>query len=171
MQFVRWVMVITIMTLAVTAMSGCGSRDPEQYLQDNYKLINTKTSQFNTGDIAKVYRIPKTPDVAAEEIARTADPDFMSGPSTGRMLLVYPDKLIDITADPEDPATCLAEVASKEFVANNYPRDHFDTGDFLTGYIAAEVIDEIFDVWKYKHKTGSVRKGGTVRGGGPAFGK
>ncbi len=166
----RLLTVVIMMTISLLLLAGCGS-SPEQYLKDNGQLINTKTNQFNPEDVAIIYEIPKSPSITAKEMAQIAEPDFMSEPSKERVLLAYPEQIINITANPADAEKSMVELASKEFVANNYNKDYFDTGDFMTGYLAAEIVDEIFDFWKYSNKTGSVRKGGTVRGGGPTFGK
>lgn len=173
-----------LIILLLLILTACGSKSPEETLE-GYQLEDVKTSKYLADEFARVYRVPKpVPDVAAE-LAEAQTPEQQSDTSEERMLLLYPDMVIDITAAPDKADESLVEIASKDFMASNYDRDHFNVGDFAMGMIMAEVIDEMFDLWEHKYKTGNykggsgysgsygktIRTGDSVRGGGPATGK
>ncbi|SFR07411.1 DUF4247 domain-containing protein [Desulfoscipio geothermicus] len=175
-----------LILLLLFTLTACGGKSPEDVLKD-YELVDVKTSKLQENDFARVYRVPKpVPDVA-EELAKAQAPEQQSDVSEKRMILLYPDTVVDITTDPDKSGNSLVEVASKEYMAGNYSRDHFDLGDFAMGMVMAEVIDEMFDAWEHKYKPRtsgysggsgyssssgkSIRIGDTIRGGGSAVGK
>ena len=118
---------------------------------------------------------------AAKNLAKLYKPQEMSQEDSERMILVYPDYIVDVYVQE---GNTMAEVASKQYV-----RDHYDSGGFFRGYLTAAIIGNIFNGrhsygWGGPVYTGrssvpsygrTVREGSvgspTVRGGGIFGGK
>lgn len=173
----RWLAVLWLLLAA----AGCGAYSIQDYLDANYSLYDVRPGAYDRRDEARIYeaRAP-VPEVAAA-IAKEFKPEAMTDPPRDdRMVLAYPDWVVDITRAGGD-GTSLITLTSKQYV-----RDHYDSsGSFFAGFLAASVIHDIFDGprsrgWGYPGgwpvNTGrSLREGSVggpaVRGGGLGAGK
>ncbi len=177
----RWLTVLFVAALFV--VTGCSAPTVESYLDQNYPLVDAQPSRYGTNDVARVYQLPVSVNVAAEFLKKKFPPQAMTEQATDeRRVLVYPRLVVDIYA--KDGQT-MAEVASRQYI-----RDHYASSDFFRGYLTATIIRDIFNgprSWrqpKFPPYTGrhavpsygrTVREGSvgsrTVRGGGIFGGK
>lgn len=173
----KWLVILLLL-----AAAGCGAYSIQDYLDANYSLDDVRPSSYDQRDEARIYKAgAPVPEVAAN-IAGEFKPEAMTDPPRDdRMVLAYPDWVVDITG-AEGDNTSRITLSSQQYV-----RDHYDgNGSFFTGFLAASVIRDIFDGprsrgWGYPvggpvvNPGRSVREGSvggpTVRGGGLSAGK
>ncbi len=174
--------ILMLLTIAVL-VTGCGKPSLDAYLADNYPLIDARQSRYNGDDAAYVFKLDKKVSKAAQEISALYKPNNMTEKSNDeRMLLVYPDYILDIFSEEN---YTFAEISTKQYV-----RDHYNSSGFFRGYLTATIVRDIFSgprSWGYgtyqpysTRKTvsdygKSVREGSvgskTVKGGGLFGGK
>lgn len=141
--------------LLILAQTGCGSAegdplplfgDPSDDLPDDivrdasqYTYSWVDTVRGNDGEQANIYRVEdaSVPEVA-EDLQAAEAPDHVSGQSDERMILAYPDELVSVYQDVEQPEDTLVEVAGMPFVRHNY------SPSFLEAYLLANWIGNIF---------------------------
>lgn len=153
------------LTLALTVFSvGCGMENSAVFIKQQYSLESVQGS----GDTQqKVYRAKgeSVPDVA-KKIAAEHKPDEMSAQSNEHMFLVYPDDLVHVQQDPEQPSDTLVEVDTEQFVRQNYDPS------FLSGFLAASMLSNIFGSGWRSYPTRGYNGYGqspSYRSGGGAF--
>ncbi|MFC4766666.1 DUF4247 domain-containing protein [Effusibacillus consociatus] len=139
----RYLKLFMAAALAVSLVSGCGSRS----VSETYQLESVTQ---NGPQASRVYRAEnKTVPQVAQELAEQRTPREISKEDPERMFLVYPDEWYHLQRDPQKPGDTLIEISSKEFIQQNY------SPGFLEGYILAEILDELFDA--HKHYSGNYR--------------
>ncbi len=143
-----------VLLILSVLLGGCGlSGHPiRQYLEEHYTLDSLRPSAFRNEE-AFVYRtnLP-VPEVAAA-LAGVLEPRFQTTPPRDdRMVLVWNDYLADIARDIATGDTLIVW-QSRQFAA-----DHYDTNTFFAGYLAAEIIDEVFDGLKYLGRSSRYRR-------------
>ncbi|MBH0230147.1 DUF4247 domain-containing protein [Halobacillus yeomjeoni] len=159
----------------------------EQLVQNNFPLLDTiRTDQ----GISRIYmtRELTLPEVA-ESLKGAIKPVEVSEQVESRQALIYPEHFVIIQESQEEPGLVTIELASDQFVKNNY------SPGFFEGMLAYYILDEVLDVddWFKKRKrscqktgdcyggygmygsynsggSGSLR-GSSNRGGGPGSGK
>ncbi|MBP3040107.1 DUF4247 domain-containing protein [Bacillaceae bacterium Marseille-Q3522] len=148
---------------AVVFLEACGTEEAGSgwifqesiydYISSNYPLYDTVSSTTYSDDYAEIY-IAENQDIAtvASDLQNHLDPSNMSELKEGRQIFIYDDQFVTLTQSTENPSNTLIEVASDEFVRDNYDPD------FLEGFIVASVIDEIFDVDWRSSRRDSCRK-------------
>lgn len=160
----RWFLMLIILSLTV---AGCAADNAANFLDSNYNMVDARPSRYGTDDVAKVYQIPVPVDIAAKLVSEKYPPkDMTDKANTERMVLVYPKYVVDIY---DENGQTLAEVASQRYV-----RDHYASGGFFRGYLAATIVRDIFDgprSWRspkyppYGGRTAIPNYGKTVREG------
>ena len=166
-----------------------------EFINTNYILHDVVTSQVRSEDISEIYIAEnKSIDEVATELQAHETPREISEKKDDKQVLVYNNSFVILTPDESDPENTMVEMATTNFVRDNYSPDFFD------GLLVMWLLDEIFDVddWgknrrnkcysneddcyrgygssggSYKHfgESSTVRGGtSTVRGGGPGTGK
>lgn len=124
--------------LAVAVLSGCNNNNP---VDSSYPLV----SVAKDGDqVSRVYQAEnKSVPEVAHELSEEKKPKYISDKDEEQMFLVYSDEWYHLQRDPKNQKDTLIEVNNNEFVRQNY------NPSFLEGYIAAKLIDELFDSYKY----------------------
>ncbi|MGP4080722.1 DUF4247 domain-containing protein [Pseudalkalibacillus sp. R45] len=168
----------------------CGSGSILDWIAEHYPLEDVVESSTNPDDVARLY-VAK--DKSIQEVSKAIqdhmEPNNASEIKENKQVLVYDDHFVTLTQDEDDAESTNIEVASDEFVRDNY------RPGFFNGFIAYYILDEILDVddWKNKqnkrcggkcyegyNKSGGNYKGPAVpssfrgsgnRGGGPGTGK
>lgn len=176
----RYLPLIITAGLLAFLLVGCGAQGVQDYLEGNYSLYDVQPNPYNPRDEARVYESgDPVPDVAAA-IAAAHPPESMTDPPRDdRMVLVYPEEIVDVTAEGE---RTLVTWSSQQYV-----RDNYGDSNIFEGLLAAAIISDIFGGprsrgWGYPAGPlapvpagGSVREGSVggpaVRGGGLSAGK
>ncbi|WP_186578383.1 DUF4247 domain-containing protein [Aquibacillus kalidii] len=163
------------------------TNDISTIIGDNFNLLETVKGENN---IAIVYATNKfTVSELVSTLTSTVEPKQQSELIDNQQVLIYPDHFVTIKQSEEDPDSTLIEVASDQFVRDNY------SPSFLQTYFALKILDDVLDVddWAKKRKskcadgscyggystTKKYNSGGlntnrgmsSVRGGGPSAGK
>ncbi|MCG7409337.1 DUF4247 domain-containing protein [Paenibacillus sp. ACRRX] len=130
LYWLKWLLVVTFIVPLLTA---CGQMD----ISETYPLESV-TKEGNSSSY--VYRAAgvEVPAVATA-LADKRKPEQISKEDKERMFLVYPDEVIQLQRDTENPEDTLIEVDSKEYVQKNYDRS------FLEMYIQYKIVDTLFD--------------------------
>ncbi|CDQ41259.1 MULTISPECIES: DUF4247 domain-containing protein [Virgibacillus] len=163
-----------------------------EFINDTYTFHDVVSSQEDSSDISEIYIAEnKSVDEVVSELQEYKEPQKVSEKSDQKQALVYNNLFVIITEDEEDPDNSTVEVASKNFVRDNYQPS------FFNGLFALWLLDEVLDVddWAKKRKNkcvntndcygGYYSSGGfyknsgdsksirssSVRGGGPGSGK
>jgi hypothetical protein len=166
-----------------------------EFINTNYILHDVVTSKERSEDISEIFIAEnKSIDEVATELQAHETPREISEKKNDKQVLVYNDSFIILTPDENNPENTMVEMATTNFVRDNYSPDFFD------GLLVMWLLDDLLDVddWgknqrnkcysnnddcyqgygssggSYKHFGGSstVRGGtSTVRGGGPGTGK
>ncbi len=119
--------------LTASLLVGCAGADA--YIKDTYPLVDVKGSGKET---AKVYAVAgKDVRATAAELTAKEKPDEISKADSERMFLVYANKLIQVSRDPENPESSLVSVETI-----SYAKQHYDSS-FLQGYIAATLLQTV----------------------------
>lgn len=134
-------MVACVAVASVFVLAGCGSL--ENSISNQYPMVNVV--QDNNGSQSDVYQATgKGVPQVAQALANQKKPKQMSKVDPQRMFLLYPDSLVQVEQDPTNPSNTLIEVSSKQFVENNYNHS------FLTGYLTATVLNNVFGWHSYR---------------------
>ncbi|MCC2249847.1 DUF4247 domain-containing protein [Virgibacillus sp. AGTR] len=164
-----------------------------EFIDTNYTFQDVVTSQESSSDVSEIYIAEnKSIDEVVTELQEYQEPNKVSEKTDQKQALVYDDLFIIITEDENDPDNSTVEIASQQFVRDNY------NPNFFNGLFALWVLDEVLDVddWAKKRKNkckntndcygGYISSGGfyknsgnssksvrssSVRGGGPGAGK
>ncbi|RCW62526.1 DUF4247 domain-containing protein [Saliterribacillus persicus] len=160
--------------------------DMEALISNNFPFVDSVVGDDTTANVYGTlqFEVEELADILAE----VKKPDEISEYKEGQQILVYPDKFV-ILKDSEDiDNATFIEVASEEFVKNNY------SPNFLTTYFAIRMLDGVFgnnwvsnrrnycgtnDCYGGYSTSRSYNKGGVTtnrgmgnsRGGGPSSGK
>ncbi|WP_047153551.1 DUF4247 domain-containing protein [Aneurinibacillus tyrosinisolvens] len=123
--------------LFLTVLSGCADSSDVKNTYPLESVIN------NGNQTSYVYRAANqtVPDTA-KEITDNRSPEQVSKEDTERMFIVYPDELYHLQKDPKKPEDTLIEIDNKEFVRQNY------SPSFLQGFIAAQILNSVFDLFR-----------------------
>ena len=159
----------------------------ESLVQQAFPLLDTVQTEQG---ISKIYMTKELtlPEVA-DELSDNIQPEEISERQSDKQVLVYPDNFVIIQESNSEPGLVTIELASDQFVKNNYSPDFFD--GLLAFYILNRVLDT--DDWFDKRKNrcqqtgncyggygmyGGLNSGGSGsfrgssnRGGGPGTGK
>ncbi|WP_226583723.1 DUF4247 domain-containing protein [Halobacillus litoralis] len=163
------------------------ARTIEQLIQESFPLLDTIRSDQG---ISRIYMtreltLPEVADSLSEAIA----PEEISTRQEEKQILIYPDDFIIIQESQEEPGVVTIELASDDFVRNNY------SPGFFNGFFTAVLLNRMLgsNDWYNRRRstcqqtgscyggygmygnynsggTGSMR-GSTNRGGGPGTGK
>ncbi|WP_195570630.1 DUF4247 domain-containing protein [Paenibacillus sp. 1001270B_150601_E10] len=128
-----WIKCLLVLTLIFPLLAACGQVNvAEQFPLESVTEDGNRTSY--------VYRAADTtvPD-AAKLLSDKQRPEQISKEDPERMFLVYSNQIIQIQQDQEQPKDALIEVASKEYVKQNYDRS------FLEMYLTYKIVDSMFD--------------------------
>lgn len=109
-------------------------------------------------------------------LAETIEPMEISDVKDNQQILIYSDEFITLRESESDQDVLLIEVASDEFVKQNY------SPNFLSTYFAIRILDDVLDVDDWGRRSrgtysgmGSLdtpsRGNTSFRGGGPGSGK
>jgi hypothetical protein len=128
--------------LAVGLLSGCSSSPVSA---SNYPLVSVSEKGNQS---SRVYRAEnQTVPEVAHALADEKSPQEISKDDPEHMFLVYPDEWYHVQRDPQKSTDTLIEVSSKEFVKQNY------NPSFLQGYIAAHLVDQLFDILRSRNQS------------------
>ncbi|MFC0522334.1 DUF4247 domain-containing protein [Pontibacillus salicampi] len=143
----------------------------------------------DNNDEARIYVTRQfTIDEVSSIVTEQFKPERESDNKEGKKVLIYPDYFITLQQSEQNEDAVLMEIASDQFVRNNYSPDFFD------GLLALWILDEVLDVddWHKKRKNncltgscyggysaskykapsqGGIRGSSGTRGGGPSTGK
>lgn len=127
---IKW---LVIFSLIIPLLTACGQYD----LSETYPLESVSRDGKST---SYIYRAENTtvPE-AAKSIADKRKPKQTSEQSDERMFLVYDNELIQVQRDKDKPEDSIIEVASQEYVRQNYDRS------FLEMYLQYKLLDTLFD--------------------------
>lgn len=177
-------------------LSGCSSIFSDSilsYIKHHYEVKDNVSSSLNPNDpdqifVAKNQTIP----TVASDLKKAVGPKKISQFVNNKQVLVYDNYFVTLTKDQQAPNNTLIEVASYDFVRENYRPSFFD--GLLTYYMLNNLLG--VNNWasrQHTHCLGSVNgcyqgynhSGGhykapsskplfrsrTIRGGGPNAGK
>ncbi|GGF06128.1 hypothetical protein GCM10010954_00610 [Halobacillus andaensis] len=155
-----------------------------QLLSDSFPLLDTVETDEGHSEIFMTQNLtlPET----AEEIENKIEPEEVSDRDEGKQVLIYPDEFVILQESEEEPGLILIELASDEFVRNNY------SPSFFQGLLAYSLLNRMLGSsdWANRREarcqseggcyggysmyggsnSGSFR-GSSNRGGGPGTGK
>lgn len=139
---------LLISALIAGLLSACG-----QSVQDTYPLESVYSNGNQTSYVYRAHN--QTVPEVANDIKSNRQPNQMSETNLSEMFLVYDTEWYNIQQDPDNPSDSLIEVDNIQFVQNNYD------SSFLQAYIAAELIDELFDSLEHSSKNNRKYRGYT----------
>ncbi|ARI76804.1 DUF4247 domain-containing protein [Halobacillus mangrovi] len=158
----------------------------EELVKNNFPLLDTIQSDQGMSRIYMTREL-SLPEVS-EALSDKINPEEISERQEGKQALIYPEHFVIIQESEEEPGVITIELASDQFVRNNYHPS------FFQGMLAYYILDEVLDVddWhkkrnsrckqtgdcysgygmygNYNSGSGSLR-GSSNRGGGPGAGK
>ncbi|MDC3412650.1 DUF4247 domain-containing protein [Aquibacillus sp. 3ASR75-11] len=160
--------------------------DIEGIIQDNFFLLDVVSSD---NENAKVYATQRfTVSELVETITSVVEPDEKSELKDNQQILIYPNTFVTFKQSDIASNTVLMEVASDQFVRNNYSPNYLNT--FFTFMLLNRMLDR--NNWaqnradqcrngacyggytngrNYSGGTTSKRGMSSFRGGGPSAGK
>jgi Domain of unknown function (DUF4247) len=188
---------VVLLLAACGSNTGGGSLFKEgiaEFINNEYVIHDTVSSVSNSSNFSEIY-IAENQSI--EEVSSTIsghiEPVEKSEIKDDKQVLVYDQLFVILTKDEENTANTYIEVANDEFVKNNY------SPSFFNGLLLFWVLDDLLDVddWGKKqnlkcrknpnycyggygasggsfkglNQTPTIRKGSSVRGGGPGSGK
>ena len=196
---------LAVLILAMVTLAGCGpsidsgggsifKEGVVDFINNNYTFTDTVASAEDNSNYSEVYIAEnQSIDEVAQAIQNHQEPVRVSEKKDNKQVLVYDQMFVIMTADEQNGANTMIEVANDQFVQNNYSPDFFD------GLLLLWVLDEVLDVddWGKKQRlkcsnnpalcyggyssSGGAFKGynkspirggsSSVRGGGPGAGK
>ncbi|WP_338752837.1 DUF4247 domain-containing protein [Bacillus sp. FJAT-52991] len=189
------IFLITILFVAlIGVLSGCGNGKVEEYISEQYMLIDVVQSPSAEQDNSYIYKAENqsVPDLA-EELTGVEQPDETGKYVNDKQVLIYDNYLIILTKDPDNGADSLIEVATEGFVRDYYSPSFFQ--GMLIGHVLTDMFGKNWDNKQRNHcgpnhnedcydgysssgggyygswGTGSSGRGATFRGGGPGEGK
>ncbi|MCP3030570.1 DUF4247 domain-containing protein [Halobacillus sp. A1] len=155
-------------------------------IRDSFPLLDTV--ETNDGD-SEIYMTQElTLPETAEQLEKKIDPEDISDREEGKQVLFYPNEFVILQESDEEPGLVFIEVASDEFVRNNY------SPSFFQGLVAYSLLNSMLgsNNWASQRESrcqasgdcyggygmyggsnsgsGSFR-GSNNRGGGPGSGK
>ncbi|WP_173915846.1 DUF4247 domain-containing protein [Halobacillus sp. Marseille-Q1614] len=155
-------------------------------IDDGFPLLDTVESDRG---IAEIYMTQElTLKETADEIAGKLEPEEISERQDKKQVLIYPDDFVILQESDEEPGLILIELASDQFVRNNY------SPSFFQGLLAYSLLNRMLgsNDWAQRrasnceaggcyggysmyggynsNSTGTLR-GSSNRGGGPGTGK
>ncbi len=170
----------------VNKLKSSDSSDIDALISNNFPFVDSVIGEDTTANVYGTlnFEVEELADILAD----VKQPDEISDYKDGQQILVYPDKFVILKDSEEIDNATFIEVASEEFVKNNY------SPNFLTTYFAIRMLDGLFgnnwvanrrsycgtsDCYGGYSTTRSYNKGditknrglGTFRGGGPSSGK
>jgi hypothetical protein len=198
-----FVMLSFILLLSACGSGGQGSTSGSifkdgiaEFISTNYIFQDAVKSQVRSEDISEIYLAEdKSIDEVAKELQAHEKPKEVSEKKDNKQVLIYQDSFVILTNDENNAQNTMVEIATYNFVRDNYNPDFFD------GLFVLWLLDDILDVddWRKKQRnkctsnnedcyqgygtsggyykgsggTSSTVRGGTssVRGGGPGSGK
>ncbi|WP_203364457.1 DUF4247 domain-containing protein [Bacillus sp. REN10] len=190
----RMCLIPVLLAALIAILSGCGNGKVEEYISEQYMLIDVVQSPSSDKDNSYVYQAENqsVPDVAKELIG-VEKPEETGKYVNGKQVLIYDHHLIILTKDPDNEADTLIEVATEGFV-----RDYYRPS-FFQGMLIGHVLTNMFGKdWDHKQRnrcgpthnedcyegygssgggyygnwgSSSSGRGSTFRGGGPGEGK
>ncbi|MDC3415762.1 DUF4247 domain-containing protein [Aquibacillus salsiterrae] len=162
-------------------IKGTNANEIEVLLANNFYMLDVVQGDNGNANIYATRRF--TIEELASVLTETIKPQQISDVKDNQQILIYPDHFVTLKSSEEDPDVLLIEVASDEFVRNNY------SPNFLSTYFAIRLLDNVLGVndWGKKRMNqcsnggcyggysvgGSIPKRGMTdfRGGGPSAGK
>ena len=164
-----------MIAIFIILLTGCGplqSQSIVEFIDQNYQFKDHVTSSVNERDSAIIYIAnDKTIEQVSSEIQQAVPPEKVSPIKNKKQTFVYPKHFVTLMVDENNENNILIEVASFEFVRDNYSPSFFD------GMFAMWFLDEVLDVddWGNKQKRrcqeyegncygGYVASGGTYKG-------
>ncbi|WP_082233596.1 DUF4247 domain-containing protein [Halobacillus massiliensis] len=122
------------------------------------------TVQSDRG-IAEIYMTQElTVKEAADEIANKIEPDEQSEEQGGKQVLVYPNDFVILQESSEEPGLVLIELASDEFVRNNY------SPGFFQGLLAYSLLNRALGSNDWAQRRADRCEGGGCYGGYTMYG-
>ncbi|KHE72210.1 DUF4247 domain-containing protein [Halobacillus sp. BBL2006] len=158
----------------------------EELIKNNFPLLDTVQSDQGRSRIymTKELSLPEVSEALSDKIK----PEEISERQEGKQALIYPNRFVILQESEEEPGVVTIELASEQFVRNNYHPS------FFQGLLAYSILNRVLGVndWHNKRNTrckqtgdcysgygmygnynsgsGSLR-GSSNRGGGPGAGK
>ncbi|PAQ14598.1 hypothetical protein CD798_09920 [Bacillaceae bacterium SAOS 7] len=190
----RMFLLTVLFAALIGVLSGCGNSNVEEYISEQYPLVDVVQSPSSENDNSYIYQAENqsVPEVA-EELIGVEQPEEIGEYVNDKQVLIYDNHLIILTKDPNNDANSLIEVATEGFV-----RDYYRPG-FFQGMLIGHVLTDMFGKnWDNKQRnrcgpnrnedcyesygssgagyygswgSGSSGRGATFRGGGPGEGK
>ncbi|MEK4027105.1 MULTISPECIES: DUF4247 domain-containing protein [Bacillaceae] len=180
-------LLVTLFTSAAVLLAGCGSVQIEDYISDNYSLIDVVRSQAAEDSYVYLAEDQQVKEVA-DELIQVQEPDEIGKYVNGKQVLIYDDQFVILTEAPKEPDQTLIEVSDQEFV-----RNHYHPG-FFQGMLLGNMLSNMFGGgWDRDQRSrcnsaynndcyggygstgrwnpGAAGRGSTFRGGGPGTGK
>lgn len=136
----RYLKIVLVISLVVPILAGCA----EGVLTTAKEHFPLESASGSGAERSYVYRAAgmSVPE-AARLLSEQRPPEQQSEESTERMFLVYPDEIVHLQQDPEQPEDTLIEISTREYVRQNY------SPSFLEGYLLGSLISDLFDHGRY----------------------
>ncbi|HZG73553.1 MAG TPA: DUF4247 domain-containing protein [Chondromyces sp.] len=188
----RVLILLSFLLVGIGVLAGCGFRGIEEYIQENYLLVDVLQSDVDSNGVSKIYRA-ENQDLSqvANELSEAVNPEEIGQQVEGKQVLVYDESFVFLSEDPEQAGDTLIEVSTTEFV-----RHHYSPG-FFQGMLLGNMLSNMFgNDWERSQRNrciqqgrddcyrgysssggggyyggGSIGRGSTFRGGGPGSGK
>lgn len=109
--------------------------DVEEIISDNFYLLDVVSGENGN---AHIYATQKfTIQELVSTITSVAPPEEKSEQKDNRQILIYPGNFVTFKVSEEDKETVLIEIASDEFVENNY------SPNYLNGFFTFLLLNQM----------------------------
>ncbi|AVQ99636.1 DUF4247 domain-containing protein [Oceanobacillus iheyensis] len=163
------------------AIESDNSNEIDDLVEEHFPLLDVVNGDTYEAEIFATQRFTKEELVSL--FSSAIEPENVSEEKDNQQIMVYPNDFVTLKHSESDDNVILIEVASEEFVRNNY------SPSFLQTYFTYRLLDSFLgNGWSNRrarscqsgdcyggYKSGSYgapsRGSGTFRGGGPGTGK
>ncbi|MFD1019029.1 DUF4247 domain-containing protein [Thalassobacillus hwangdonensis] len=144
------------------SISQSSATNIESLIEENFPLLDKVRGENGLANVymTREFEIPELTELISEKL----EPDEISERVEGKQALIYPDQFIILKESTEEPDVVLIEVASDDFVRNNY------APGFFTGMLAYRILDDVLDVDDWHKKRRNQCKNGNCYGGYTMYG-
>ncbi|ELK47299.1 DUF4247 domain-containing protein [Halobacillus sp. ACCC02827] len=134
------------------------AQSAEVLIRNNFPLLDVVNTDQGTSEVyaTRQLSLPETADALSEAIP----PEEISERQDGKQVLVYDDDFVIIQESEEEPGVVTMEIASDEFVRNNYSPSFFN--GLFAGYLLNRMLGS--NNW-YDQRRSSCQAAGDCYGG------
>lgn len=139
------------------------ARDIESLIQESFPLLDTVRSDQGISKIYMTKELSLTEVI--DSLSEAVKPEEISERQENKQVLIYPDDFVIVQESTEEPGVITIELATDEFVRNNYSPGFFN--GLFAGYLLNRMLGS--NDW-YDRRRSSCQQSGNCYGGYGMYG-